>query len=562
MNVPRIKKITVLSSMSVLAVAACADSDYNAKTTRVDAKNRIEKAQADIAANSPTINGIKETNRPSNINVRKGLFLGDTGYQASNGSPLPARFETEDGISISLGGEVNIEQFAQSIEKITGIQVDFSDISATPVYGEPSDGDGGEEGADDSTSSGDNNSSQSSSSGDNENSSTAPFISPIGRTFRVHHEGKLSDLLTKVANRMQSDWIYSGGRIQFLGPQTVTYTLWSLPVQTEANASVGGGSDSGLFGGSTPATVTSSMVFNYWETFEAGMEALMPNGGASYNVNTSSGTIVVTAPRSIHRRVQDFVELENRRMSRQVAVKLDVIAFTRTREDSKGTSINGLIEQSGRGFNLDILSPVNAVEDGISIDAGIVSGPLDGITNVITALSKSGEVSILTTSTMIASNNTPTPMSITNEQAYLAGTTTSDDGETESTEIQTGIVRSGLNAVVTPRIMSSGVVNLQYTLNLTELVDLVEFVAPDNSASVQLPNISSRNFMQTVNIKNGESLIIGSFDQQTSGNKSQGPFSPQFWGLGGNANFNMLDTKVMVVMTPVVIEAQNTPTRR
>lgn len=559
MNFPRIKKISLLSSLSVLAVSGCADSDYNTKTTRADASKRIESAREDIASKSPSLNAIKQTNRPSNINVRSGLFLGDTGYQASNGNPLPSEFETSDGISLSMAGDVNIEQVAQAIERITNIQVDYSDISTTPAIGGGSSS-SDSEGTSDSTSTDDDDSSG--DSGASQRTDLDTLVHPNDRTLRIHHEGKLSDLLTKVARRLGTDWVYDGGRIQFLGPQTVTYTLWSLPVQTEANASVGGGSDSGLFGGSTPATVTTSMVFDYWETFESGMEAIIPNGGASFNLNKSAGTIVVTGPRNIHRRVQDFVESENRRLSRQVAVKLDVIAFTRTRSDSKGTSLNGLIDQVGRGFTLDLISPANAVSDGVILDAGIVSGPLSGISNVINALSAAGEVSVLTSQTMIASNNTPTPISITDEQAYLAGTTTTTEEGSETTEIQTGIVRSGLNAVITPRIMSSGTVNLQYTLNLTELVNLEEFVSPDNSSSVQLPNIASRNFMQTVNIQNGDSLIIGSFDQQSSEKDGQGAFSPQFWGLGGNTNYKIKDTKVLVVMTPVVIESQNKPTRR
>jgi type IVB pilus formation R64 PilN family outer membrane protein len=565
MNAHRIKEFGIITSLYVLGVSGCttASTDGQKHLNGEDASDRIERAQGRIASSAPALTGTKRTNRPSNINVKDGLFLGDTGYLASNGNPLPARFETEDGISLSMAGAVNIEEFSQARERITGIRVDYNDISTMPTLQDGAAGgeDGEEEGEDgvvDSTMR-----DTPSAGGGATRPDAEAFLHPTERAFRVKHNGKLSDLLDSVASRMNSDWVYEAGRIQFLGPQTVTYTLWSLPGSMKSEAIVGGGGSEALFGGSAPATVSSLMDVDYWQTFEAGMQALVPNGGAAFSVNKTSGTIVVTGPQNIQRRVQRFIETENRRISRQVSVKIDVIAFSRNRSDTKATNISGLFDQITSGFNFELLSPSNSIDDGISLSTGVLSGSLEGASGAIRALSKAGQVSFLTSTSVTATNNTPTPINITNELAYLSGsTTTTDDEGAASTELETGIIRSGINTVVTPRIMSSGEVVIQYAMNITELKSLSEFASPTGDTMVQLPEVTSRNFLQTVNIDSGDSIVIASFDQQSTNKDSSGPFNPEFWGAGGSTNYGIDDTKVMIIMTPVVLEAQNKPYRR
>ena len=562
----KFKNSTGLATVAaIFAIAGCTTT--SGVQSESDVNTQIDRAEGSIAANAPALNSAKDTTRPSNINVKKGMFLGDVGYQATNGDPLPSRFETDDGISLSIPGSINIEQFAQHIEKITGIRVDYIDLAATPQMGQ-GDVTGGGEG-DDEGEGGDDSAEQEEPSFNggsgtalaSETLSSDAFLHPSERTFKVRHSGKLSALLTNIASRLGSDWVYEAGRIQFLGPQTTTYTIWSLPTSTTTEATVGG-SNGTDFGGGQPASVTSSMTLDYWETFQSGMQAIIPNGGASYSVNKASGTIVVTGPQNIQRRVQKFVETENRRLSRQVAVRIDVVAFTQTRKDDKGISLSAILDQASNGFNLGVLSPVNEIVGGTVVNGNITSGQLDGGKGALSTLSSMGKTSVLTTQTVVAANNTPTPYSVSAEQGYLAGTSTVIDDDGETVELTTGVIKSGINTVITPRILSSGDVNIHYTMNVTELTDLVNFEAPDGSSTVQLPSVSRRDFMQVVNIHSGDSIVIGSFDQTTSGAKKSGPFNPEFWGVGGNSGFESENTKILIIMSPVVMETQNAPRRR
>lgn len=549
------KLIATTSLVSALALAGCASTDGSVQT-RSDINSKVSSLEGATKADQNVLGNMQATGRPTNMTVRKGLFLGDKGFYAGSGSPLPSRFETPDGISLSVAQAINIEQFSQKISDTTGIKVDYSDIIRFPADLPGPDSASGQSGMADSTS---NSSADQSGSGSKVKAQTAPFLHPSDRTFRIHYQGPLSGLLDQVSRRIGADWTYEGGVIRFQGPQTITYTLWALPTTMSSTSGVGNGSGQ-TFGGSTPATTTSQFNADYWAPIEAGLKAIVPNGMAGYALNKSNGTIIVTADKATQRRVQEYVATENKRLSRQVAVKVDVVAFTSTNADDRATSITGILNKLKAGFKFGLSSPVNMIDGGVGIGATRVKGDTNGSGAILNALSTQGRVSILNSVTVTATNDTPTPVSVTSDKAYLAGSsqTTASDG-TQTTDLETGIVSTGMNMVVTPRILSTGDIVMQYTMNLTDLKGIQDFSAPDGTSSVQLPETSSRNFMQTVNMADGESLIIASYRSQNASTTTQGPFDPRLWGLGGKMGSNLEDTRIMVLMTPVIVAEQNKP---
>lgn len=551
--------LTFMGIASLVLLTACGTDSKS--TGRSDADDRLTNTEGSLLSGMPRLTNVQDTQRPANIRVREGLFLGSEGFRGGRGEPLPARFETPDGISLNIGGAEGIEAFATIVEQTTGIRVDYSDLASFKVQDTP--------GAGTSSSAGEA-SGMADSTGSTpavpENSGPAAAAggssaNVLAIPLQISYSGKLSGLLDQVSGMLGADWVYEGGRIKFQGPQTVTYTLWALPTTTSNQSGVGNGAE-GAFGGSSPAVTTSTYEVDYWSTFETGLQAIVPSGDAAFAVNRGAGTIVVTGREATHRRVQAFIEGENQRLSRQVAVKIDVVAFTRTRSDAKSSNLKLALDAAAQDLKLSVLTPTNPIENSIGLGAEVISGDATGSVGFLNALAKQGRVSILNSVTVTASNNTPTPMSITSDKAYLAGVTTTQTDEGEETSLESGLISTGINAVVTPRILSSGDMILQYTMNLSELKNIENFSTGDGASQIQLPEVTSRNFMQTVNISSGSSLVIAAFNQETARNESNGPFNPAFWGLGGKASYSVEDTRVMVIMTPVVLENQNLPRQR
>jgi len=570
MKNPSLKTIG-FTLVSAIALTACS-SDLSQKGSRSETSARISAVEAQIGDDSGRLNRMTETGRPSNISVRDGLYLGQDGFRTGRGDPLPRRFETDNGISIHIAQEMNLRDFALHLRRTTGLRIDYRDIAVTPMSnpGETeqqsaTQGQGQDSGADSTGGSfGGSPSAGGTAPSGSQGRDDSPSDHPIDITFRVDYTGPLSGLLDHVASQVGADWEYRGGRVKFLGEQTVTYTVWALPGNITSSSSIGGGGSSDVFGGSSPATTTRSMDSDYWAELEAGLDSIIPQVGSRYSINKANGSIVVTGYQNVHERVADFIERENARLSRQVAVKVDVLAFTSENSDNRSTNIQGIMSNLAWGLGAQVTSPANAIDDAVGLGATILDNDKKGQENligtnaIIQTLARQGKVSLLDSVSIIAMNNATTPISIMKERAYLAGTSKTTDGEGNSTtEAETGVINNGLNMVVTPRIMSGGEVNLNYTMNLSTLTNLERFQSDD--MTVQLPEVETRNFMQSINMDSGSTMVIAAYDSQRSGRKAAGPFDPRMWGLGGSDGYTTENTKIMVLMTPIVVEKQNAP---
>ncbi len=553
------KSAISLGLVSALALSACASDISSKDVNRQSVTNNINSAEAQIDDNASQLFGVKATGRPSNIRVRDGIWLGNDGFKSTRGDPLPKRFETDDGISMWFADEIELVDAVAEIERLTGIRVDITDLLHIPMGN--SDDEAAAAPQSDSTGPAAATAGAGEAQGD-------VAESPLDRKIRIQYSGRLSGLLDKVARLAQADWEYRGRTIRFLAPQTMTYTIWSQPTASTVEATVGSG-NADVFGGATPATTSTSFEIDAWQGIEEGISSIIPDGVASYAMNKSSGTITVTGFQATHERVARFVEQENARLSRQVAVKVDVLAYTKERTDTRSADLSVAFDRAAAGLAFDITTPPNLINGSSGFGTTVLnkdSGPLKNFTGteaIINALSKQGRVSLLRSTSVVAMNNSPTPVSIATEKAFLKGETTEEDEEgNATTTLETSIISSGINLVVTPRIMSSGTVMMNYAMNISELKGIEEFEAGDGGSRVMLPEVETRNFMQNLNIESGSTIVVASFDQETRDRDSTGPFDPRFWGLGGVDGYSAQDTKIIVMMTPVVLESQNQPKAR
>ena len=558
-------KITPLGTAlaSVLTLGACASSDLGEQMGRDGAADRIRAAQAQADADSARLDDIPDSGMPGNVSVRDGLYLGEDGFRTGRGDPLPRALETDQGISMYFPEPLDIRTFAMELRRATGLRVDYRDLSVTPGLDM-----GPEESGDDSAGLGGGADSTGGAGGQ----ARAPIEDtdalelsdhPVDLTFRVNYTGPLSGLLDDVASQIGVDWEYRAGRVKFLGEQTRTYTFWALPSTSESSSSVGGGGDN-IFGSATPATTSRNISSDYWANIEQTLDTIVPEFGARYALNRDAGTVTVTGYQNVHERISDFVTQENARLSRQVAIRVDILAFTARDADRRSGGLGVALENAAAGLSLDVTSPSRPITGGTGLSATILDNDetllenLVGSTAVINALAEQGEVALLNTVSMVAGNNVPTPISVLDERAYISGTTTEvDDEGGESTELETAVLADGVNMVVTPRVMNSGDILMDYTLNISEVLDLENFEV--ENATVQLPQTSTRNFMQSVNIDSGDTMVIASFDSARTDRRMAGPFDVRAWGLGGEDAYSNEETQIVIMMTPVIVENSNAP---
>jgi hypothetical protein len=436
--------------------------------------------------------------------------------------------------------------------------------------------------------------------------------------MRVDFEGRLSQFLNQVSAHFGTGWEYIGGEIRVFRNQTKTFTVQALPSSIQltsaltadnSTGSAGGGGGGG--GGGQGATansmsnqrVNTSMNIQIWDDITRSVQSIVDNQGR-VNASVSTGTITVTAPPSIMSRVQEYLNGMNEYLGKQVTVGITVLSVELNDGDNNVVDVGGLLNQAGRfGIALGTPSGVasgtaaiatlasNAVEvvqsnGATPLLSGISQNPLassanagggvgfnvanpgsrwNGTNAIVQALSTRGRVSVRTTTSVTTLNGVPAPVQVANTRGYVQSVAVSDAaatggvGNTTRTTIQTSTLTTGFSSSILPRIdADSSSVLLQYSINLSELVGSVNgfdtFTSPDNRASVQLPNVNSRNFVQQARVPNGATLVLTGFEQNSNRADRTGSFGdPTFLGLGGRQVGQRGRTAIVILMTPTVV---------
>ncbi|ECC4968151.1 type II and III secretion system protein [Salmonella enterica] len=154
---------------------------------------------------------------------------------------------------------------------------------------------------------------------------------------------------------------------------------------------------------------------------------------------------------------------------------------------------------------------------------------------------------VLQSGTMVTRNNSPVPLNLTESQNYVSGiTSTLSDtiGGSFSSSVTTDTITTGTSVILTPRVLSDGRVELTsaYTKKNLNGIDVFPQGATSDQNQVQLPNISTTELFNTVDVTPGSLIIVGKYETKVN-TDDQG-----LKILGGNLNRNdSTSTVVMVV---------------
>lgn len=456
----------------------------------------------------------------SNMRVSDKVWLGGEARRMRNGRPLPRAVEDE-GVTLVSFNDLEIMEIGALVDQTTGIPVSIDDAIINRDV----------------------------------NRSRFPL------TMAIDYEGKLSTFLGRVANNFGVNWTFDGDEINFYLHPTRTYAFSLLPSSSQGEMSVssgGGGDSEGTAGssGSSSQSLTSSFEIDIWSELVVAIQGIVGDQG-QITASRSTGTVSITASNTIQRKVADYIDLQNERLSKQVAVSVQV--FNVTMDDSGELST----DFSLAGVESDEFSYAggdNSLDLPNSLGWEILK-PLKGVASVsgvVRMLEQKGDVSVVTTANATTLNNVPTPIQVGNQRYYVSNVqeVIDEDLNETSVDFETSSVQTGFNMQVLPRVMSGGRIALQYNIGTSELVgadDGFDRFAV-NGSEVQLPNINNRSFTNQVMIPHGNTLVLSGFEQTTARSEKQGVGSADNWVTGGR-NTASLQRDVMVVMiTPVILD--------
>lgn len=403
----------------------------------------------------------------------------------------------------------------------------------------------------------------------------------------------LSSFLDTVTSKFGLVWKYDRDTIVISYLESRTWTIRAIPAKSTLRTSVtasaqssgtsaaasgtstsasGGTSDatslnsntgSGVTSASTASSTTSGTgqqtstvdaAMNTWTDIEESVKSMISPKG-KYYASRSTNTLIVTDTKEVLDRVDSYVQTQNRQMTRQVLMAVKVYSVSLSAQAQNGVDLS--LVYAASGGSLTGLNPFTGAAGAMgSVTAAILdsSSKWNGSKLILRALEKQGDVSLVTSSNVTTLNNNPVPVQVGSQIGYLASvsTTTITNGGT-TTSLTPGTISTGFNMNLLPSLYPDGKMLLQYTIGLTDLSQIKDLTS--GGSSIQLPEVNTRNFMQQVSLRSGQTLVLSGFERVTDSINKGGILKDN--PLLGNRDAKRTREVFVVEITPIVIEDDN-----
>ena len=476
------------------------------------------------------------------VHVKNDIWLGDVSEVEYDGQPLPANFETKDGVTLISNRPISLYEIGDMINKITALRVSFA-------------GDMDKEAREVAT---DNRPDPLTINSD--------WTEP--NKMLVSYQGPLSGLLDEIGSRFGVWWKYDRKEIYFYKNITRTFVLYSLPSEPSMSVTVGGSSSGN--GASNSLTMSNTTKMEFWKNIEDSIKSMVEEG-AQFSMDPSNGTVSVTANPNDIKKVAKFINEQNVRLSRQVAISVKVLQVNIDDADTFSLRLAGAFnDPAGGSFALKGVD-ANGLTDNLTMNLVPKNVSIDA---AVQALSTQANTSLITSGTVTTLNNKPAPIQVVKKQNYISEITKTNSGgdsnyydiSTETQEIETGFTMN-----VLPRILEHGRIMMMFNLTLSDLLSLDKVNLDDGSTSeegggggqyIQNPVVESRGFSQEVVMTSGQSLVLTGYERVENSTDKSGVGSVNNSLLGGSAEAKKVRSVLVIILTPVVLESPLNPESR
>lgn len=465
------------------------------------------------------------------LTVSDKVWSGSTSLRLRRGLPLPSKYEAARGVTLIASEPVTLNDIAMSLGSQTGIPVRVST------------------GAD----------------------ASGGGIGAVEAKMPVAYEGPLSGLLDLVAGNFGLNWKYDGSSIRMSKFETRVFTVEALPgTQTfkdgvKEETSSGGASSSTTAGfsvsGGSSLQQTSEMnvELKVWDEINATLTSIL-GGVGTVSVSPSSGTATVTTTPELMGAVAKYIEEENLRLTRQVAINVEVYSISLSEGTNFDFTFDTIVAKLNQMTNATyasaagptVLAGDNAVTGLGKLSMAILKPNKGGhTTSIFQAISEVGDATRVAQFPVTTLNNRTVTRRVGTDRTYVAAvsnSTTSTTAEAITSSVTPGTVREGFSLQLTPRVLDDGRIMLQYSMSLTDIVDFSSF------GGVQLPETSNRVFVQQAMLKSGSTLIIGGHDDEAVSQSSKGVGNAYNYFLGGGSANEKRRAMMFIAITPQVID--------
>lgn len=517
------------------------------------------------------------------LEVEDSKWFGGTAYKLNERDRVPSFFS--DPAPFSQADPIPFPEIMTTIGREYGVRIDLSSDAIAYLGGDPEDISSGEDappsplsgpGFSDSTDvpapggsgegEGEGGDADTGGGGANPTMPLTLAESGIpGDSVRIalDHEGDLGGLLDRVTSRANLHWRWERDRIVVFRHDTKTFTLDLLPGTSSFSSEVRSAVQPSSEGDDNASTLSQHETSIEAEPESAfgsvreTVESLLSNTG-SYSVTEKTGTVTVTDTPDVLEKVTEYVESINEISTQRIAVRTEVYDIELDEQGSAGIDWNAVYNQAGDMSDslraaLETSFNGNSTDSPVSGEVEVIdpSSPWMGSQAFLNLMGEYADISLKTTSTVYTVNGEPVPVQVVDKQSYLAAVESEVTENGTSFALDPGVVTSGITMNVLPRRLSDGDVLMQMVMDISQLNGIEEFSAGDSA--LQLPNQSTKNFLQRVILDSGEPLMISGFERTENRSETRSFGGRDSWMAGGNRSGGERRVMTMVVITPYLI---------
>jgi type IVB pilus formation R64 PilN family outer membrane protein len=370
-------------------------------------------------------------------------------------------------------------------------------------------------------------------------------------TTSFSHTGTTKTLLDSFAANLQADWRYDPtlNRVVIYRYETATFRLPALPGTYSSVTTVGGGAS----GATTSSTTFDMSNISAWQGIKDTFEGMLSKDGRMA-VSESEGMVVVRDLPDVVERATAYMKKVDDSFRQQVTVDVKVYRVNIEDTDTRGINWDAVFETAKHAASMETsrgdITGLSSFVFGISEshpDSNYAGSDL-----IIDSLSKLGTVTTVTETAVRTTNHQPAPIRNTRKLGYLESSETTVSDGISTTALTAGEVEVGFNLTVVPHVQENGRdLLMQVSMSLSTLNDLVTFDSGTGSV-IQLPDVSTRDLMQKIWLRSGESLVMTGLEQVSANNSREGLLHHEVWGAGGRAETGETTEKLVIVITPSI----------
>lgn len=334
----------------------------------------------------------------------------------------------------------------------------------------------------------------------------------------------------------------------------------------------------GVSGNITQKVASDADSFKFWDSIEKTIGNMLgvqagaigaggDTSGPGFSVNRMTGTIVVTASKKDLERVEVYIERLRRILRRQVIVEARILEVQLTDSLKYGIDwsfLGGDINGMGTiGFGTTKFT--DTLNGLANFNLTLTGGDF---TSLLEALQQQGNVNVLSNPRVNIMNGQTAFLSVGRKTDFISKVETTSTGVTTSTvpqvtfTVETNSVLSGIIFGIVPFISEGEDGNISLTISPI-ISDLVKFdnktigLTDSNSVEISLPTIDLRELSTTVQVKDGEMVIIGGLiqnkDSVEDNNVPVLSDIPLLGHLFRNRDKSSEKTELIIMLRPVVV---------